>query len=154
MSARSVPVVLILVALVLAAGSVPAWGGIDYVGLRFSLPLGKLPFLVGLEVASRVPFGWASVSLLLAQDGRTLITGSLDWALGATSDWGSSVARISLGLSYLELGAAFPSLFFGGGVGYMVYPFPGCRAQVAAEILYPVAFGPPLITLGGGWSLR
>ncbi len=153
MSSRSVLVIPCLVALVLAACPAPVHGGLDYVGLRFSLPLGRLPLLVGLEVATRVPFGWASVSLLLAQDGRTLITGSLDWALGATGDWGSSVARASLGLSYLELGAALPALFFGGGVGHIVYPFPGCRAQIAVEILYPVAFGPPLITLGGGWSL-
>jgi hypothetical protein len=154
MSARSALVLLVLVALAFAAGSAPVLAGIDYIGLRLSLPLGRLPFFVGIEVGMRLPVGWGMVSLLLTQDGRTLLIGSLDWALGAASDWGSSVARVSLGLSYLDLGAPFPSPLFGGGVGYLIYPFPGCRAQVAAEILYPVAFGPPLVSLGGGWSLR
>lgn len=102
----------------------------------------------------RLPFGWGMASLLVAPDGRTLIVGSLDWVLGPAGGWVSSVVRVSLGLSYLELGAAFPSPLIGGGAAYEIYPFPGGRAEVAAEILYPVAFGPPLVTVGGGWSLQ
>lgn len=148
---RSRSVILAVVAfLVLAPLSLGT--GIEYVGLRIGLPFGHLPWLVGIEVGTRLSFGWGLASLLVASDGRTLIVGSVDYVLGERGGTTEPAVRISLGLSYFDLEAPLPSPCFGGGVTCALSPFAGARTAVAAEVLYPIAFGPPLFTLGGGWS--
>lgn len=152
---RPRPLLLILTGFLLCLALVSGQAGaVDYVGLRVSLPLGGLPPLVGAEVGMRLSPGWWSASVLVSWDGRTLMVGSVDVVLGEPAAWGEAAFRLSVGLSYLELGAGLPAPFAGAGVACTVRPFEAVRVRAAAEVLYPVAFGPPLISLGGGWSLK
>ena len=78
---RSFHIGFLLISLLVLIGSLSASaGGIDYVGLRITLPLGKIPFLVGIDLGMRLPFGWGIASLLINPDGRTLILGSVEVA--------------------------------------------------------------------------
>jgi hypothetical protein len=128
--------------------------GIDYIGLRVALPLGNVPFLIGVELGSRLPFGWGVTSLFLSPDGRTLILGSIEVALSERTNLSTSLIRATAGISYFDLSATFPSPVFGGGIAYRISSEAGFQIGIGGEILYPLALRPPFLSVGGGWSPR
>ena len=67
--------ILIITALLVAVLVVhlTSGAGLDYIGLRVIIPLGQAPFMVGVDIGTHLPFGWAMASLFLAPDGKTLI---------------------------------------------------------------------------------
>ncbi|MEA1871340.1 MAG: hypothetical protein U9N00_04030 [Candidatus Bipolaricaulota bacterium] len=147
---------LLILLLVLTSSLSASAGAIDYVGLRITLPLGKIPFLVGIDLGMRLPFGWGIASLLINSDGRTLILGSVEVALTGEGSVGMSLIRATAGISYFDLNATFPSPVFGGGIAYRLSSEAGFQIGLGAEILYPLAFGssaigPPFLSIGGGW---
>lgn len=146
----------ILCVVVLLFGNVPAAdaAGIDYVGLRIVLPLGNVPFMIGVDLGMRLPFGWGVVSLFLTPEGRTLILGSVEVSLGEAEGLGTSLIRLTAGISYFDLAATFPTPLFGGGIAYRLSVTETFQVVVGGEILFPLALGPPFITLGGGWTPR
>jgi len=160
MTPRSFHIGFLLIFLLILIGSLSvSAGGIDYVGLRITLPLGKIPFLVGIDLGMRLPFGWGIASLLINPDGRTLILGSVEVALTGEGNVGMSLIRATAGISYFDLNATFPSPVLGGGIAYRLSSEAGFQIGLGGEILYPLAsgpraLGPPFLTLGGGWSPR
>jgi hypothetical protein len=126
-----------------------------FVGVRVGLPLGRLPPLLGVELRFPVEFGWAGASLLLASDGRTLILGEVDYALGGVGALGTSYAWLAGGLHFLDLRAALPSMVAGVGLSHRIAVADGGpEGGLAAGLLLPIALGPPLVTLGGGWTFQ
>ena len=146
--------ILIITALAVAAfvGCSAIGAGLDYVGLRIIIPLGQAPFMVGVDIGTHVPFGWAIASLFLAPDGETLILGSAEVAIGGQENAGVSLLRGTIGISYFDLSAMFPSLVFGGGISYRFSFANHFQLAASGEIIYPLALGPPMFSIGGGWS--
>ncbi len=126
--------------------------GIDYIGVRLILPLGQMPPMVGVEIGSRVSFGWATASLFLTQDGRTLLLGGVEMAINDEEDPGSSLLRAVVGVSYFDLAARFPAFVVGGGITYRISINDAFQVGIRGEIIYPLALGPPLMSIGGGWA--
>ena len=126
--------------------------GLDYVGLRIIIPLGSAPFMVGVDIGTRLPFGWVTGSLFLSLDGKTLILGSTDVAIGGQDSAGASLLRATFGISYFDLTAALPSLVFGGGISYRYSFADHFQLAASGEIIYPFALGPPMFSIGGGWA--
>lgn len=148
---RHISIIAVLIAAVVVA--VPACAaGLDYVGLRIIIPLGQAPFMVGVDIGTHLPFGWATASLFLAPDGKTLILGSTDVAIGGQESTGVSSLRGTIGISYFDLSAMFPSLVFGGGISYRFSLSDHFQLAACGEIMYPFALGPPMFTAGAGWS--
>ena len=133
--------------------SCPAIGaGLDYIGLRIIIPLGQAPFMVGVDIGTHLSFGWAMASLFLAPDGKTLILGSTEVAIGGQENAGVSLLRGTIGISYFDLSARFPSLVFGGGISYRFSFADHFQLAASGEIIYPLALGPPMFSIGAGWS--
>lgn len=131
----------------------PARGaGLDYVGLRIIIPLGQAPFMVGVDIGTHLSFGWAMGSLFLAPDGKTLILGSAEVAIGGQESAGVSLLRGTLGISYFDLSAMLPSLVFGGGISYRFSLADHFQLAASGEIIYPLALGPPMFSIGTGWA--
>ena len=152
MTLRSFHIRFLLISLLVLISSLYASaGGIDYVGLRITLPLGKIPFLVGIDLGMRLPFGWGIASLLINSEGKTLILGSVEVALTSEDSAGMSLIRATAGISYFDLNATFPSPVFGGGIAYRLSSEAGFQIGIGGEILYPLAVGPPFLSMGGGW---
>jgi len=150
MSLRSIGIIFLFIVVIIMPG---AWGmGIDYVALRVGFPLGELPFLVGVDIGTELSFGWGVASLLLSPDGRTLLLVSLEYTLGDAEGKGESLVRLTTGVSYFDLGATFPSPLIGGGLAYKLFFEGGLWMGITGDILYPLALGPPFITLESGWS--
>ena len=144
---------LVVVLTLLLAGSVFGGPTIGYVGLRVSLPIGGLPPFFGIELGGQVSFGYAFVSLLLSPDGKSLLLGSADFSLAEALGWTAGVVRLSAGLSY-QVGDALPGLAGGGGIVLGLFAEEGgLRVGVSGELLYPIAVGPPFISLEGGWAM-
>ncbi len=152
MTLRSFHIGFLLISLLVLIGSLSvSAGAIDYVGLRIALPLGNIPFLIGIDLGMRLPFGWGIASLLINPDGRTLILGSVEVALTGEGSVGMSLIRATAGISYFDLNAIFPSPVFGGGIAYRLSSEAGFQVGLGGEILYPLALGPPFLSIGGGW---
>jgi len=146
--------ILIITALAVAVlvGCSAIGAGLDYVGLRIIIPLGQAPFMVGVDIGTHLSFGWAMASLFLAPDGKTLILGSAEVAIGGQENAGVSLLRGTIGISYFDLSAMFPSLVFGGGISYRFSFANHFQLAASGEIIYPLALGPPMFSIGGGWS--
>lgn len=147
---RSIGIGVLFTAVIIVSG---AWGaGIDYVALCVGLPLSELPFLVGVDIGIKLSFGWGVASLLLSPDGKTLLLASLEYTLGDAEGKGESLVRLTTGVSYFDLGATFPSPLIGGGLAYKLFFNGELWMGITGDILYPLALGPPFITLESGWS--
>ncbi len=144
-------IIAVLLTAAIAAGPVLG-AGLDYVGLRIIIPLGQAPFMIGIDIGTHLSFGWATASLFLAPDGKTLILGSTDVAIGGQENAGVSSLRATAGISYFDLTATFPSLVFGGGISYRFSFADHFQIAASGEIIYPLALGPPMFTVGGGWN--
>ncbi|HHR86237.1 MAG TPA: hypothetical protein ENL23_07820 [Candidatus Acetothermia bacterium] len=148
---RRVSIMAALLATVIVASPVFCTG-LDYVGLRIIIPLGQAPSMMGIDIGTRFPFGWLTASLFLSHDGKTLILGSADVAIGEKKSAGVSCLRGTLGISYFDLSAMFPSLVFGGGMSYRFSFADRFQLTACGEIIYPLALGPPMFSIGGGWA--
>lgn len=126
--------------------------GVDYVGVRVILPLGQMPVMIGIEVGTRVSFGWVTACLLLTPAGRTLLLGGIEMALTDQESPGSSFIRATVGVSYFDFTARFPSLVLGAGIAYRLSIEDAFQVGIRGEIIYPLALGPPLVSIGSGWA--
>lgn len=126
----------------------PASGdGIDAVSLTVNLPFGDLPPLFGITLRSKFPFGYGVASLLISPSGQTLIRGGAEIPLGS----GGSFLAVTGGIAYFDLNSMFPFPVFGGGLSYRG-PEHGLQFGISGELIYPIALGPPLLSVEGGWS--
>ena len=148
---QQISIIAVLLTAAIAAGPVLG-AGLDYVGLRIIIPLGHAPFMIGIDIGTHLSFGWATASLFLAPDGKTLILGSTDVTIGGQENAGVSSLRATMGISYFDLTAIFPSLVFGGGISYRFSFADHFQIAASGEIIYPLALGPPMFTVGGGWN--
>ena len=147
---RKISIIAVLIAAMFVA--VPAFAaGFDYVGLRIIIPLRQAPVMVGVDIGTHLPFGWATASLFLAPDGKTLILGNTDVAISGQESTGVSCLRATIGISYFDLSAMFPSIVFGGGISYRFSLSNQFQLDASGEIIYPFALGPPMFSIGAGW---
>jgi len=131
-----------------------AWGsGIRSFGLRAVLPIGRVPFLIGIEARGDVPFGLLTGSFFLSSEGRVLITASYDIGLTGDAEGSRTFLRATVGLYYFDVQAFLPSLLFGGGVAVDVPAASFLAFGASGEFLYPLAFPTPLVSASGRWLL-
>ena len=123
------------------------------VGLRFILPFGGLPVFLGAEVVADVPFGDLSISLFLSPTGETLLLGSADLALTREPTEDSAFLRVTAGLSYFDPSRQLPTLLVGGGTIVRFSAAESLLLGLSAELVYPIAFPVPMLTLSGAWEL-
>jgi len=140
------------VALFLSVGLVATATGIDYVGLRITVPVGSVPLLVGIDLGTRLASGWAFATLYLDGAGRTLLLGTYELRLAGGSGTGTSLLALTAGILHFDARAVYPSLVLGGGLSYRFGLAEAVQAGLTAEILYPLGLAPPFFTLQGGWS--
>lgn len=131
-----------------------AWcQGVRSIGVRAVLPIGRVPFLVGIEATGDASFGLLTGSFFLSSEGRVLITASCDVQLVGGAQGNRTFVRGTLGLYYFDPRAFLPSLLFGGGVAVDV-PIASFLAFAASgEFLYPLAFPSPMVSASGRWLL-
>ena len=146
---RTHPVVVTALLLILSAftASLAFGDGIDTVSITVTIPFGGLPPLFGITIRSELPFGYGVASLLISPSGQTLIRGGAELPLGE----GGSYLVMTGGIAYFDLNANLPSPVFGGGLSYRM-PAHGLQFGIDGELIYPIALGPPLLSLEGGWS--
>lgn len=144
---------IVLVALVVGTCLPAASNGIRSAGIRLILPFSGVPLSMGAEVITDVPFGGVSVSLFLSSRGGTLLLVGADIALTAGADTTNAYLRLSTGLSYFEPSRLLPSLLIGGGFSVQFIAADPFALGFASELLYPLAFPVPMITVAGAWML-
>ncbi len=141
-------VVVVVSLLVIFPSAPPAFGGgIDAVSLTISIPFGGLPPLFGVTLRSELPFGYGVASLLISPSGQTLLRSGVEIPIGG----GGSYLDVTGGIAYFDLNARFPAPVLGGGLSYRG-PAHGLQFGISGELIYPIALGPPLLILEGGWS--
>ena len=145
--ARTSGILFLLTAFALVS---TASAGVRSVGLRVILPFGGLPVLLGLEVTTELSFGLASATLFLSPNGQTLVTGSVDIAMGESEE---AFVRLTTGFFYFERNKILPSPLVGGGLAYKQGGLHPLDIGIAGEFLYPLAFPFPMFSLSGGWML-
>jgi len=146
--------VLVLAALTLVGASLAVHAeGIRSVGLRLIVPFAGIPVSVGAEVTVDARFGAASFSLFLSAAGGTLLLGSADVALTANPAEASGFLRITTGLSYFDPSRRLPSVLFGFGTSVSFSAAEPFLLGLTGELLYPVAFPVPMLTVSGGWAI-
>ncbi len=140
--------VVAVLLLAIIPSALPAFGeGIDAVCLTISIPFGSLPPLFGITIRSGIPLGYGVASLLISSSGQTLLRGGVEIPLGS----GGSYIVVTGGIAYFDLSARFPAPAFGGGLSYRG-PEHGLQFGMSGEFIYPIALGPPLLSVEGGWS--
>jgi hypothetical protein len=127
--------------------------GLRSIGLRVVLPMGKAPFLVGIEATGDFSFGLLTGSFFLSAQGKALITASGDLRLARDAEGGKTFVRLTAGLLYFDPTAFLPSVLFGGGLALEMPVSSFLAVGVAGEFLYPLAFPVPLISASARWLL-
>jgi len=144
-----------LVAVVLLVSGVASTGSgawLRSIGLRVVLPVGDLPLLFGLEGAADVSFGVASATFFLSSEGDTLICLTGDVRLSSDPGPGEVFLRLTTGISYFDPGQEFPTPFLGAGVSCDLRIGPSIALGIAGELLYPLSFPAPFLTVTGRWT--
>jgi len=145
---------LVLVGLTLLGPSLPGHAeGIRSVGLRLIVPFTGIPLSVGAEVVVNATFGAAAFSLFLSPAGGTLLLGSADVALTANPAEASAFLRITTGLSYFDPSRRLPTVLFGFGTSVLFSAAEPFLFGFTGELIYPVAFPVPMLTVSGGWAI-
>ncbi len=152
MNRRWIGVAAILV-VACVAGQAAFGDGLRSIGLRAVLPIGKAPFLVGIEATGDVSFGLLTGSFFLSARGEALITASCDLRLVGNTEGSSTFVRLTTGLFYFDPTALLPSVLVGGGLAVEVPVTSFLAVGVAGEFLYPLAFPVPLVSASGRWLL-
>ncbi|MEW5825218.1 MAG: hypothetical protein AB1778_00095 [Candidatus Bipolaricaulota bacterium] len=136
----------------LIAGSLSACAAFRSIGLRFVLPVGGMPALLGVEASASMAFGRGAATLFLAADGRALITLSADVRLAESGGRGESFLRLTAALSSLDPLRWLPSVAAGVGIAFGSPVFSRLSLGIAGEFLYPLAFPLPMLTVAGAWE--
>jgi len=152
MNRRWIGLVAILVT-ACVAGQATFGDGLRSIGVRAVLPMGKAPFLVGIEATGDVSFGLLTGSFFLSAQGRALITASCDLRLTGDAEGGKTFVRLTAGLVYFDPTAFLPSVLLGGGLAFELPVSSFLAVGVAGEFLYPLAFPVPLVSASGRWLL-
>jgi len=127
--------------------------GLRSVGVGVILPIGKTPFLFGVEATTELSFGLATGSFFLASGGKTLIVASCDVRLAGSPHVGGTFLRLTTGLLYFDPTAFLPSVLFGGGLAVEAPISSALAICASGEFVYPLAFSPPLVSASGRWVL-
>ncbi len=143
---------VVAVVLVTVTATVCFGASFRSIGLRAVVPLGDVPFLLGLEAAADVSFGVASATLFLSTRGETLIAISDDIRLSDDPGSAEIFLRFSTGISYFDPAQSYPAPFLGVGFSWDVRLTSAISASLAGEFLYPLSFPMPLMTVAGRWS--
>ncbi|MDD5263821.1 MAG: hypothetical protein PHU43_03195 [Candidatus Bipolaricaulis sp.] len=149
---RALCCLVVAVALVAATSTVAASASFRSIGLRMVVPLGDVPFLLGLEASADVSFGVASATFFLSARGETVIAISGDVRLSNDPDSAEIFLRFSTGISYFDPTQAYPAPFLGAGFSWNARLTSAISASLAGEFLYPLSFPVPLVTVAGKWS--
>ena len=148
-------IVVLAVSLLVLSLSMTAFAstGIRSVGVRLILPFTGVPLYLGGEVVTEAAFGDLSFSLFLSSDGGTLLLGSADVALAGDADSATAFLRLSTGLAYFDPSRLLPTLLVGAGTSVRFDAADPLVLSMTGELLYPLAFPIPMLTVSGGWAL-
>jgi len=144
-----------LVAVVLLVSGIASTGSgawLRSIGLRVVVPLGGVPLLFGLEAAANVSFGVASATFFLSSEGDTLICLTGDVRLSSDPGPAEVFLRLTTGISFFDPGQGFPTPFLGAGVSCDLRIAPSVALGIAGELLYPLSFPAPFLTVTGRWT--
>lgn len=152
MSIRRIRLVLALL-LVAVCCSTPVLGESFFrsVGLRVIVPWTGAPFLIGLEATKDLGIALGTASFYLNASGQTLITLGANIPLGDEGNPLQVYVRGSTGLAYLDPRAFGPDILLGVGAVYELHSAAPWIAGFAVEMVYPIAFPTPMITIAGGY---
>jgi hypothetical protein len=149
---RALRCLVVGVVLVAATTTVAESASFRSIGLRMVVPLGDVPFLLGLEATADVSFGVASATFFLSARGETVIALSGDVRLSNDPDSAEIFLRFSTGISYFDPAQSYPAPFVGAGFSWDARLTSAISASLAGEFLYPLSFPMPLMTVAGRWS--
>jgi len=124
---------------------------LDSLAVRFAVPLGDRAGHVGFEIAWDTSFGRISGAILLDPRGGTVIQATGHLAIWGSGDPFTATACVSAAAAFLRPASWLPLFTAGGGLGVR-WAMDGPWVDARAELLYPMAFSPPWITFGAGWS--
>ncbi len=127
--------------------------GLRSVGLRLILPFTGVPLYLGAEVVTEASFGDLSISLFLSPAGGTLLLGSADIALTGATGPASAFLRLTTGLAYFDSSRFLPSLLFGAGTTVRFSGADPLALALSGEMIYPLAFPVPMLSLSAGYAL-
>jgi hypothetical protein len=151
---KRIVVLFAVPALVLSIGMIAiASTGIRSVGLRVILPFTGVPLYLGGEVVTEAPFGDLSFSLFLSPDGGTLLLGSADVALTDDESTATAFLRLTTGLAYFDPSRLLPTILLGAGTSVRFDAAHPLALSMTGELIYPLAFPIPMLTVSGGWAL-
>jgi len=151
---RTLVLVAVSVALLAFVGSAGlAAAGIRSVGLRLILPFTGVPLHLAGEIVAEAPFGDLSFSLFLSPQGGTLLLVSADVALSRAPGSASAFLRMTTGLAYFDSTRLLPTLLLGAGTSVRFTAAEPLTVGLSAELIYPLAFRAPLLSVSTGWAL-
>jgi hypothetical protein len=125
--------------------------GLRSVGVRFALPLGDFPALFGIEASTEFASGIGSATLYLSASGGSLLAACFDVPL---RDGGATYVRMTPGVSYFDRQRSLPTPLVGVGLAVTPVTVGAVAFGFAGELLYPVAFPFPMLSLAGAVILR
>jgi hypothetical protein len=146
---------LVLLLFVLASLALPAHGEgfVRSIGLRFTLPFGESPLLVGVEVTSDFGPAIGTATFFLSTQGEGLFLIGADVPVTESGDHGMAYVQFLTGFYYFDLAAFAPSLLFGGGLRLESTGLHPILAGLAVDLIYPIAVPFPLFSASFGWVL-
>jgi hypothetical protein len=146
-------VCLVLVVILLAAVGVNGTAlRLQSIGLRFAISLGDRPPYWGFDVGWETSFGWLNAVLLVSPEGTTILGANGSVALWGRGDPFTTFVMLSVLVGFLDPPSLYPTPAVGGGLGVRLTSAAGLWGDARAQLLYPLAFSPPWISVGAGWS--
>jgi len=150
MKAKSSIAVLLILVAVASLGLPARPARIRSIGVRLLLPLAGGPVWLGAEILLDSSYGSFSVSLSLSPRWGTLLLASADVGLGGRPSEGPAFLRLTAGLADLDRTQRPVSFLVGGGMAVRFAGTDPLVVVIASELVHPLAFPVPLLSISGG----
>jgi hypothetical protein len=146
--------VLLVVLIVVGLLCVPVLGEgfVRSVGLRFTLPGGDRPLLVGLEATTDLGFGLGRAAFFLSAKGEGMFLIGAGVRLTEEDAETITYLQFQSGFYYFDLAAFAPSLLVGLGVAYESIALDPLLVGLEIDFVYPIALPIPLLSASFGWA--
>jgi len=151
---RSCPALLVVL-IVVGLLSVPVLGDgfVRSIGLRFTLPGGGRPVLVGIEATTDIGFGLGRAAFFLSAKGEGMFLVGAGVRLTEEDAETITYLQFLSGFYYFDLAAFSPSLLAGLGVVYESIAYDPLLVGLEIDFAYPIALPIPLLSVSLGWAL-
>jgi hypothetical protein len=151
---RTALVVLLVIAVVgIALVPAASQSFVRSIGLRFTLPWGGQPLLVGVEATGNLGIALASAAFFLSARGEGMLLVGAGIPLGAEEADAKGYFHLVTGFYYFDLSAFAPSPLGGGGLLLESEALSPFLVGLAVDIIYPIALPVPLFSATLAWAL-